>query len=112
MERPPKHPRRKCSDVKLEEQLTRGNISATIPFKQRKRKMTDNENIREGGLGVAIVIDGNDEALSGRQRKKTRTNYPGILPFLDISEDAGNLIRRLENGEPTAVSIYSLSLDA
>jgi hypothetical protein len=47
--------------------------------------------------------------LSGHRRKKKRTCYLGILPFLDSSEDAGNLIRHLENGRPTAVSIYSLS---
>jgi hypothetical protein len=87
----------------------RGNVSATIPFKQRKRKRTDNQKIREEGLGEAIPLDGDDEAFSGGPRKKKRTYYPGILPFLDISEDAGNRIRRLENGQPTAVSIYSPS---
>jgi hypothetical protein len=65
------------------------------------------ENFTQGEPGEPTASDINDGALeSGRPRKKRRTYYPGILPYLDISGGAGNTIHHLENGQPTAVSIH------
>lgn len=84
----------------------RGNVLATAPFKKRKRKTIENDNVTQERLGEPTGSNVNDEALgAGHAKKRRRTYYPSILPFLDISEGAGNPICRPENGQPTAVSI-------
>ena len=84
----------------------RGNVLATAPFMKRKRKMVEMGNSTQGEPGPTIS-DIKDEALdSGRPRKKKRTYYPAVLPFLDIAGGAGNTVHHPENGQPTAVSVH------
>ena len=85
----------------------RGNVLATTPFRKRKRKTVEVEIFAQGEPREPAVLHTNDEALdSGPPRKKKRTYYPGILPYLDISEGAGNASFHLKNEQPTAVSIH------
>ena len=85
----------------------RGNVLATAPFKKRKRKTIENEDVTREGPEEFTILDVNDKEFEFRRpRKKKRTYYPGILPYLDISEGASNPIRCLENGQPIAVSIH------
>ena len=82
----------------------RGNVLATAPFKKRKRKTIENDNITQQRPGEPT----DDEELgSGPPKKRRRAYYPSILPFLDISEGTSPPICHLENGQPTAVSINS-----
>ena len=79
-----------------------GNVLATAPFKKRKRQAIERENSAREGPGEPTLpgVDIHDEALkSGRLRKKKRTYYPGILPYLEISEST-------RNEQPTAVSTH------
>lgn len=85
----------------------RGNVLATAPFMKRKRKMVEMGNSTQVGPGGPTVSDIKDGALdSGRPRKKKRTYYPGVLPFLDIAGGAGNTVHHPVNGQPNAVSVH------
>ena len=85
----------------------RGNVLATAPFIKRKRKMIEMGNSAHGSPEGPTVLDIKDGVLaSGRPRKKKRTYYPGVLPFLDIAGGAGNTVHHPENGQPTAVSVH------
>jgi hypothetical protein len=85
----------------------RGNVLATAPFLKRKRHTVEVGSLIQGGSGEPTVPDIKDGALeSGRPKKKKRTYYPGVLPYLDISEGAGNAVYHPENEQPTAVSIH------
>lgn len=85
----------------------RGNVLATAPFLKRKRNTVEMDNFIKGEPGEPTISDMKDEALEPRRpRKKKRTYYPGVLPYLDISEGTGHTIYHLENGQPTAVSAH------
>ena len=85
----------------------RGNTLATTPFMKRKRKTVEMESFAQGEPREPAVLNTIDEALDSRPPKKKRcTYYPGILPYLDISEGPGNTIFHLKNEQSTAVSIH------
>src|SRR5258708_38079493 len=56
----------------------RGNVLATAPFKKRKRKTTEKNISTQEKRDV-------DESIG--PRKKRRTYYPSVLPYLNIPED-------------------------